>query len=76
MSLDKLLTDITLKLGTVLYALKRDNLRELCVEELLRVQWIKKELGFSSGFFSLSCFWLDMIRYNQIWCMNVNRTQI
>ena len=38
MSLDKLLTDITLKLGTVLYALKRDNLRELCVEELLRVQ--------------------------------------
>ena len=71
---------ITSKLWTVIHARKGDNFNKLCAEMLFRLQWqiekLSQELGFGPGFFSISPLRLDMIRYNQIWYTNVNRTQI
>ena len=65
---------ITLKLWTVIYA--RCNFMNFYAEMLSRFQLqIEKpwqELGFGPRSFSISPVWLDMIRYNQIWCTNVN----
>ena len=62
---------------TVINARKRDNFKKLCAEMLFRFWWeienLWLELGFGPGFFSISPLRLDMIRYNQLWCTNVNR---
>ena len=58
--------------------LVEDNFKKLCAKMLFKFQWqiekLCQELGFGPGFFSISPLWLDMIRYKQIWCTNVNRT--